>query len=102
MNSTEYNPELQKVIAFLQEQRIPFEILPFLGGCLLTVPSEAHREFSLEVHPYSYGGKQGLLESSGCISVGAKVEGWLTGETAIERIKEHYLDSVYCLTEVDT
>ena len=104
MNSTVNNPELQKVVDFLKEQKIPFELRSLYSGYLLAVPSDAHREFDLVSHPYSYGGDRGLLESMGCIcenSSGDGVEGWLTGETAIERIKEHYLDSVYRLTEAE-
>lgn len=96
MNSIVNNPEMQKVIDFLTEQKIPFELLPLYGGYLLAVPSEAHREFDLVSHPYSFGGDRGLLESMGCISessIGDNVEGWLTGETAIERIKKHVLNN---------
>ncbi len=99
MNSTVNNPELQKVIDFLQERKIHFELRRLFDGYLLAVPrvNAERRKFDLVVHSFSYGGNQGFLESMGCISespTGDVVEGWLTGETAIERIKKHYLKEV--------
>ena len=50
MNRTVDNAELQKVVDFLLESKILFEILPLYDGYLLAVPTAAHREFDLVVH----------------------------------------------------
>lgn len=52
-----------------------------------------HREWDAICHRGSYGAEEGLLEIMGTIvrdNAGDSVEGWLTAEDVIERIKEKY------------
>ena len=85
--------ELKKVVDFLFDHGLQFELRPCFEGYILAVPSYSDRDFDLVCHNSSYGHQEGLLESMGviCENDFDSVEGWLTGEDAIERIKKYYL-----------
>ena len=62
----------------------------------ICVPEQDYirREWDAVCHRGSYGAEEGLLEIMGTIvrdNAGDNVEGWLTAEEVIERIKEKYL-----------
>lgn len=102
--------ELDKLEKYLQEHNIAYQRIDERGNMVcvdvkniapldainayltrhqIIVPSKQNREWDVICHPGSYGYKEGLLELMGNISRNDDVEGYLTAEDVIERIKEN-------------
>jgi hypothetical protein len=92
--------EIRKVAKFLSENKIPYEFDALYDGYQIgypKLPRNGTSLFDIIVHKFSYGGTDGLLETMGLSfeeEVGDSVEGWLTGEEVIERIKRFYPELV--------
>ena len=85
--------ELLKVMNFLTEREIEYGLRPLYDGFQLMVPADIDNwAFDVIIHNGSYGHQRGLLEVMGISKIPCdSVEGYLTGEDVIERIKEIYL-----------
>lgn len=85
--------ELLKVMNFLTERKIEYGLRPLYDGFQLIVPADTDKwAFDVILHKGSYGHEDGLLEVMGISKIPCdSVEGYLTGEDVIERIKEIYL-----------
>ena len=87
--------EFFKVARYLTEKGIKFVVRPLYDGCQLYVlndEKEGSWAFDVILHGGSYGHEKGLLEVMGISKCPYdSVEGYLTGEAVIERIKEIYL-----------
>lgn len=97
--------ELNKLEQFLKENNIPYERFDKENKPIdeehpycfveferhqIIVPSEKERQWDAICHHGSYGAESGLLEIMGTIvspSAGDSVEGFLTADDIIERIK---------------
>ncbi len=99
--------ELNKVERYLKENKIDYqrkdqysfdEKRPYVEIHQLIVHGDHDRKWDVICHPGSYGYKEGLLEIMGNICRGNEenvegyIEGYLTAEEVIERIKEHEKD----------
>lgn len=82
--------EFNKLVAYLEEHDIEHEVTPIHGGMMVCVPNKSNRLWDAVCHSFSYGHKYGLLEIYGSLvsNEGDSVEGYLTSDTVIERIKE--------------
>ena len=88
--------ELNKLEKYLKDNKIPYErideegskYMPMLNRHQICVPrAELPREWDVICHYGSYGYDEGLLELMGNISRINDVEGYLTAEDVIKRIK---------------
>lgn len=84
--------EMDKLEKYLEDNGYEYERgIPLAGGDQIIVMSEGKRIWDAVCHHYSYGGDEGLLETYGTIvdeeSAGDEVEGWLTAEDVISRMK---------------
>ncbi|MBR1407384.1 MAG: hypothetical protein IJ573_00615 [Clostridia bacterium] len=89
--------ELKRLQAMLEKEGIPCEWFTDGAGAALKLPSfmEWYSGGSLRASvietPYSYGGKQGLLEVwiRGGKTAGGPV-GWLTAEQVMEKLRKEF------------
>jgi hypothetical protein len=87
--------EMQKLIKGLNLFEIPFQVTLNMGTQQVWYPNKANAVCDVICHPYSYGGKQGLLEIMGLIDeeeVGDTVEGYLDAIEVLFRIADHYFN----------
>lgn len=71
----------------------PYFLVQFERHQIIVQDDGSGRDWDAICHRGSYGAKAGLLEIMGTIvrdNAGDSVEGWLTAEDVIERIKEKY------------
>ena len=88
--------ELDKLEQYLKDNNIEYERIDEnegLGFHQIVVPSRKNREWDAICHYGSYGYEKGLLEIMGTIvdydKVGDSVEGWLTADDVVERMKRY-------------
>lgn len=88
-----YSTELRKVIDFMLEYGLSFDLRPHAGGWILCYPvfKDDEREFDIICHDRSYGHEHGLLEVMGAICEDDcdDVEGWLDADTVLNRIANY-------------
>ena len=101
--------ELNKLEDYLKEKGIPYEridqddiplsedhpycLVQFERNQIIVSDDGIGGDWDAICHSGSYGAEEGLLEIMGTIvrdNAGDCVEGWLTAEDVIERIKEKY------------
>jgi hypothetical protein len=88
--------EMERLMRLLDAAHIPYEVVNRWDGYpQLWYPrtGEVFGDLTDVIcTPYSYGGKQGLLEIAGplCRNDMDRVEGWLSGAEVFLRIADHY------------
>lgn len=86
--------EILRLKEMLNGEDIPYDFEEYEGGYHLTVPDCRRPDFSIIEHDYSFGHEADLLEIMENIqdgNDGNDVEGYLTAEDVIERIREFYM-----------
>lgn len=93
--------ELNKLEKYLKDNKIPYQridergqsefnlLSKYLERHQIIYPNKEMHLWDVICHPGSYGYDEGLLELMGNISRTDDVEGYLTAEDVIERIKEY-------------
>lgn len=88
--------EMNKLIYMLTICGIPFETRPHpIGKSLqLFYPSIASQVCDVVCDEFTYGGKDGLLETMGLVDedIDDSVQGWLTAEQMFTKIRDHYVN----------
>lgn len=101
----EIRNEMDKLIQMLEQfedtqEEYIFDLEKDIFGCYhILYPNNIIRECSVICNPYSYGGKEGLLEIMGLLtkeeSENDDVIGWLTAEDVFNRIKKDWKENRY-------
>lgn len=90
------NKEMNTLIRLLVEANIPFEVVPFpttyenLMSIQICCPSVENCRIDAVSHGFSYGGKQGFIETMS--DMRPDVDGWLDAAHAFEFFKEVWDD----------
>lgn len=83
--------ELNKLEEWLKENNIDYERVDGEWRHQITVPNKKEKSWDVVCQYGSYGYEDGLLEAYGEIvddgGIGDDVEGWLSAEDVIERVK---------------
>lgn len=82
-----YEKEIFKLVQFFDNNRLSYTLEYLFGGYKF---APASQEWDVICHDFSYGHELGLLELMGSLvseDYDDEVEGWLTAEDIIDRMK---------------